>query len=249
MRRGRIGCPNLPNGRYELTVERDGFDRARVSDNRLSVGLTAKVNVVLKPGSIQQEVTVEATAVQLEQESAALGNVVGVKQIVELPLLGRNPYSLLILAPGVMPKGGAGAGRAWDCRATRSAATSTGSRWGGRSGCHEFTTVAIAHFFLFFNGEQIPQRSPDNILATVPTAAQRAGDFSRSVTANGALIQLFDPNSTVPDPARPGQFLRTQFPGNIVPASRFDPIALRAMQLIPISNGISASSGCLEKGC
>lgn len=104
-------------------------------------------------------------------------------------------------------------------------------------------------FFLFFNGEQIPQRSPDNILATVPTAAQRAGDFSRSVTANGALIQLFDPNSTVPDPARPGQFLRTQFPGNIVPASRFDPIALRAMQLIPISNGISASSGCLEKGC
>ena len=107
---GTYRLPYLPNGRYELLVERDGFDRSRVSDIRLSVGLTATVNVVLKTGSIQQEVTVEATAVQLEQESAALGNVVGVKQIVELPLLGRNPYALLMLAPGVMPKGGAGAG-------------------------------------------------------------------------------------------------------------------------------------------
>jgi hypothetical protein len=45
--------------------------------------------------------------VQLEQKSAALGSTISQKQIVELPLLGRNPYSLVLLAPGVMPKGGA----------------------------------------------------------------------------------------------------------------------------------------------
>ena len=107
---GAYRLPYLPTGPYEHTVERDGFDRARVPGIQLTVGLTATVNVVLKTGSLQQEVTVKAEAVQLEQESAALGNVVGVKQIVELPLLGRNPYNLLMLAPGVMPKGGAGAG-------------------------------------------------------------------------------------------------------------------------------------------
>jgi hypothetical protein len=40
----------------------------------------------------------------------------------------------------------------------------------------------------------------------------------------------------VPHPARPGQFVRAQFPGNIVPASRIDPIARKTMELIPLPN-------------
>jgi hypothetical protein len=322
---GAYRLPYLPTGVYELTVEREGFDRARVSNIQLTVGLTATVNVSLKAGSVQQEVTVEATAVQLEQESAALGNVVGVKQIVELPLLGRNPYSLLMLAPGVMPKGGAGSGPIinggrsntsevlLDGAETRNSTTNDiaytppletvqefkvltngfsaefGRSGGGvltvatRSGTndlhgalYEFLRndklnanswtsnrvglrrnafrrneygVALGgpvrlprlydgrnRTFFFFNWESIPQRSPDNILATVPTAAQRAGDFSQTFTANNALIQIFDPYTTVADPARPGQFIRTQFPGNRIPASRFDPIALQALALIPAAN-------------
>ena len=50
------------------------------------------------------------------------------------------------------------------------------------------------------------------------------------------MIQVFDPGTTLPDPARAGQFIRSPFPGNAVPASRFDPIALKAMQLIPAAN-------------
>lgn len=322
---GAYRLPYLPTGPYELLVEHEGFDRARVSGIQLTVGLTATVNVSLKAGTVQQEVTVEATAVQLEQESAALGNVVSVKQIVELPLLGRNPYNLLMLAPGVMPKGGAGAGPIinggrsntseilLDGAETRNSTTNDiaytppletvqefkvitngfsaefGRSGGGvltvatRSGSndwhgalYEFLRndklnanswtsnrvglprnafrrneygVALGgpvrlprvydgrnRTFFFLNWESIPQRSPDNILATVPTAAQRAGDFSRSVTASNQLIRVFDPYTTAPDPARPGQFTRTQFPGNLVPASRFDPIALKAMELIPLPN-------------
>lgn len=321
---GKYRLPYLPNGVYELLVERDGFDRARVSDIRLTVGLTATVNVVLKTGSVQQEVTVEATAVQLEQESAALGNVVGVKQIVELPLLGRNPYNLLMLAPGVMPKGGAGAGPIinggrsntseilLDGAETRNSTTNDiaytppletvqefkvitngfsaefGRSGGGvltvatRSGTndwhgslYEFVRndklnanswtsnrvglprnafrrneygVALGgpvriprvydgrnRSFFFFNWERIPQRSPDNILATVPTAEQRAGDFSRTFTSGNALIRIFDPNSTSPAAAA-GQFTRAQFPENVIPVSRFDPIALKALALIPTPN-------------
>ena len=44
---------------------------------------------------------------------------------------------------------------------------------------------------------------------TSPTAAQRTGDFSGLRTAAGALIQIFDPTTTVPDPASAGNFDRT----------------------------------------
>jgi hypothetical protein len=76
----------------------------------LRVGLTATINVKLEVGAVQNEIRVEATAVQLEQQSATLGSVVTGNQMVELPLSGRNPYSLVTLAPGVMPAGNTGTG-------------------------------------------------------------------------------------------------------------------------------------------
>jgi hypothetical protein len=322
---GAYRIPFLAAGDYDLLVEKTGFDRARVSDIRLTVGLTATVNVELKTGSVQQEVTVEARAVQLEQESFSLGNTINARQIVELPLLGRNPYTLLQLAPGVMPKGGAGAGPVvnggrsntsevlLDGAETRNSTTNDiaytppletvaefkvytsgfssefGRSGGGvltvatRSGTndwhgalYEFLRndklnanswtsnrvglprnafrrneygVAIGgpiriprlydgrnRTFFFFNYEAVSQRSPDNILATVPTLAERAGDFSRTVTNTGAIIRVFDPFTTVANPDAAGQFIRQPFPNNTIPASRFEPITQNALKLIPAPN-------------
>src|SRR5262245_45518189 len=53
--------------------------------------------------------------------------------------------------------------------------------------------------FYFVNFEKIPQRSPDSIATTLPTALQRQGDFSQTVTGAGALIRVYDPNTTRPD--------------------------------------------------
>ncbi len=322
---GAYRIPFLGAGQYELVAEKGGFDRARVSDIRLTVGLTATVNVELKTGSVQQEVTVEARAVQLEQESFSLGNTIGAKQIVELPLLGRNPYALLQLTPGVMPKGGAGAGPVinggrsntsevlLDGAETRNSTTNDiaytppletvaefkvytsgyssefGRSGGGvltvatRSGTNEWHGAlyeflrndklnanswtsnrvnlprnafrrneygaaiggpvripkvynGVNRTFFFFNWEMVPQRSPDNILATVPTLAERSGDFSRTVTNNGQIIRVYDPFTTVPDPDRAGQFLRSPFPDNRIPSSRFEPISQKALELIPLPN-------------
>jgi len=107
---GLYRLPFLSAGVYDLKVTKAGFDVSRVTSIRLTVGLTATVNLKLRTGTVQQEVTVTASAVQLEQQSATLGNVVGAKQMIELPLLGRNPYSLVLLAPGVLPRGSAGSG-------------------------------------------------------------------------------------------------------------------------------------------
>jgi hypothetical protein len=64
----------------------------------------------LKPGTIQQEITVTANAALLDEQKSSLGNVVSSQQIVQLPLNGRNPYALLTLAPGVTPSGNSGTG-------------------------------------------------------------------------------------------------------------------------------------------
>ena len=91
--------------------------------------------------------------------------------------------------------------------------------------------------FWFFNYEGVRNRAPRTVLLTVPTAAQRAGDFSQTLDARGALIQIFDPFTTRADPARPGRSIRTQFPGNRIPAGQFDAAAKNVLEAFtPLPN-------------
>jgi len=68
-------------------------------------------------------------------------------------------------------------------------------------------------FFVAYQGFRYS--TPSNSFLKVPTAAQLAGDES-------GRPQIYDPFSTVADPAHPGQYLRTPFAGNQIPASRID---------------------------
>ena len=68
---------------------------------------------------------------------------------------------------------------------------------------------------------------------TVPTARQRAGDFSQTFTNTGALVTIYDPLTTRPDPTNPGRYLRDPFPGNIIPANRINPIAANILKHYP----------------
>lgn len=70
---------------------------------------------------------------------------------------------------------------------------------------------------------------------TVPTAAERRGDFSVTRDAQGLVIPLFDPASTRPNPSG-GGFVRTPLAGNLVPANRFDPVSARILEYIPLPN-------------
>jgi hypothetical protein len=68
---------------------------------------------------------------------------------------------------------------------------------------------------------------------TVPTARQRAGDFSQTFTNTGALVTIYDPMTTRPDPNNPGRYLRDPFPGNLIPANRINPIAANVLKHYP----------------
>ncbi len=79
--------------------------------------------------------------------------------------------------------------------------------------------------FAFGAYEGRRQRSANLGQFSLPTDEQLGGDFSQTLNAQGALRVIYDPATTRPDPARPGEFLRTAFPGNRIPTNRFDPVA------------------------
>jgi hypothetical protein len=85
---------------------------------------------------------------------------------------------------------------------------------------------------LFFYGAYEGTRIRQGVtrVSRVPTAAQLNGDLS-------ALAQIFDPFSSVADPDRPGQLVRSPIPNNIIPANRLDPITTKlAKQFYPAPN-------------
>lgn len=87
--------------------------------------------------------------------------------------------------------------------------------------------------FFFFAYEGSRRRDGAIRTLTVPTLAQRQGDFSETLTNTGALLPVFDPATTV---NQGGRFVRLQFPGNRIPASRLDPVAVRLMPFYPLPN-------------
>src|SRR6266849_1494658 len=106
---GYYKVPYLTAGKYNVAVEKDGFSVNRVADVPVLVGQISTINVTLKPGSIQESITVTANAVMIDQVSASLGYVASATQIIELPT-NRSPYSLMTLSPGVIATGNTGTG-------------------------------------------------------------------------------------------------------------------------------------------
>lgn len=76
--------------------------------------------------------------------------------------------------------------------------------------------------FSFFSYEQWKSTQPQNTTVTLPTDLERAGNFSQTFAPTGGLRTIYDPLTTVFDPAT-NTVTRTPFPGNIIPSNRIDP--------------------------
>lgn len=99
--------------------------------------------------------------------------------------------------------------------------------------------------FFTFTYEGTREKIGQTALRTVPTMAERVGDWSSSVDSAGQLLPIYDPQSTgtnnAYDPAQAVtagnlQYNREPFPGNRIPASRLDRVAQKALALYPAPN-------------
>jgi hypothetical protein len=98
---GTYSIPNLAAGVYDITVEKQGFSPLEFKSATLTVAQNLTLNGTLQVGAAAQAVEVSAAGVApINLEDAQLSNVVEQRKIVELPLITRDPYQLVLLSPG-----------------------------------------------------------------------------------------------------------------------------------------------------
>jgi hypothetical protein len=93
----------LPPGRYSIAVTAAGFQQFTLTDIVLKVNDQLRLDAMLTVGNMQQLVSVEANAVQVQTESTQLGDVIEAQKMLSLPLNGRSYLDLLGLQAGVVP--------------------------------------------------------------------------------------------------------------------------------------------------
>ena len=324
---GRYLAPSLRPGPYDVSVEAKGFKRSERRGLILNVDQSAELDFTLELGAATESVQVSGDAPLLDTNSAQLGQVIDNQSIVNLPLNQRNPFSLILLAPGVTGSVGTDfKGLQFNVNGGRSGTTDVlldgvpsapptdgfnsltifpsvdavqefkvqtssyssefGMSGGGiinliyKSGtntlhgtAYEFLRNSVldannffsnqkgqslASFkrnqfgataggpvyapklydgrnktFFFVSYEGLRQRTASTVSTTMPTTAERNGDFSGIRTAGGAPITIYDPLTTT---LVGTTYTRTAFPGNIIPANRIDPVAANVRKYWPLPN-------------
>jgi hypothetical protein len=89
-------------GEYKLTASVAGFRSTTIHGLRLLVNNPATVPVRLEVGQVTESVSVTAETLMVNTTDASIGNAIGTKPIVQLPLNARNIVGLLALQPGVV---------------------------------------------------------------------------------------------------------------------------------------------------
>ena len=100
----------LPVGSYNLSVEHPGFRKSERRGILVQANENIRVDTALEVGNVQEAVTVDAQVTKVETRSATLSQTVDSKRVVELPLNGRNPADLVLLAAGVASGAGNNSG-------------------------------------------------------------------------------------------------------------------------------------------
>jgi hypothetical protein len=93
----------LPAGTYRVQASASGFAQFLQTGVPINVNDRYRIDITLELGSVQQEIKVQANAVQVETESTQLGDVIETKKLLSLPLNGRSYIDLLGLQAGVAP--------------------------------------------------------------------------------------------------------------------------------------------------
>jgi hypothetical protein len=94
--------------------------------------------------------------------------------------------------------------------------------------------------FFWFSTDDYKQRSTRNNVLTLPTAAERLGDFSQTRTSAGRLLTIYDPLTTR---TVNGVIVRDLFPGNVIPANRINGVARAMLASMPVPGVGKAFNG------
>jgi outer membrane receptor protein involved in Fe transport len=183
---GIFVVPQLPPGRYVITVEKAGFKKFEKSNVILSVA--AKVNVgdfVLDVGAVTEVVTVEADVgqLQIQRESGERSDTITGRQLREIGLNGRNITDLAKLIPGVIAGGAASGSGA----STVTNITGSFTINGTRNTMHEYTVDGVTNYNLGNNTGALVSVNPDALEEVKILTSNYQAEYGRS---GGGFIAL-----------------------------------------------------------
>src|SRR5262249_50846418 len=87
--------------------------------------------------------------------------------------------------------------------------------------------------FFLINYERYREGTPQPLILSVPELEMRQGDFSKLVDARGRAITMYDPNTGRQEGTA---WVRSAFPGNVIPKSQLNPTALTLIKYFPAPN-------------
>jgi Carboxypeptidase regulatory-like domain/TonB dependent receptor-like, beta-barrel len=99
---GAFAFPTLKVGIYDLTVEKEGFIKYVHSGLTVTVNQPTSLSITLQVGSFTQNVTVTGRTPLVNASTSTVSQLVDQRQIIELPLNGRTPQSLVFLSAGTV---------------------------------------------------------------------------------------------------------------------------------------------------
>ena len=100
---GFYSFPDLAIGRYNITIQKTGFNPYQRTGITVDANSALVVDAVLEVGVRAQAVTVNENAVRVETSDTQIGEIISGAKIAAVPLDGRSYTDLLALQPGVVP--------------------------------------------------------------------------------------------------------------------------------------------------
>jgi len=100
---GSFNIPQLDVGTYTVTISAPGHKSFSAADVKIDIGQEYSLNATLEVGQVSENVTVVAGADVINSTNAELSNTISPRQVLELPLNGRNPLALLNTVAGANP--------------------------------------------------------------------------------------------------------------------------------------------------
>lgn len=98
---GNYIIDNIKPGTYSISAAKIGFREQILTGITVEVGQRARIDITMVVGSTGERVEVKSEAPVVETETATVGKVIDEKEVLELPLNGRNFLQLATLTPGV----------------------------------------------------------------------------------------------------------------------------------------------------
>ncbi len=103
---GRYDIPELPVGRYTITLDHPGFRTLTFLDVEQVVGRTRTLDATLQVSGAEERVEVSASSELIDRNTSAVTGLIERTQANELPLNGRNWAALTAYVPGAIDTGG-----------------------------------------------------------------------------------------------------------------------------------------------